>query len=98
MGVAILDAALRVLAGQGLESFTVAKVAAEAGTTKATVYSRYSTRMELIGAALAHLRVDDAEAPVGSSVAELAGLLDDMVRQYRRVGGFSIVGSCLAAE
>jgi hypothetical protein len=63
MGVAILDAALRVLADQGLESFTVAKVAAEAGTTKATVYSRYSTRMELIGAALAHLRVDDAEAP-----------------------------------
>jgi AcrR family transcriptional regulator len=37
---AILEATLRVLAGQGLENFSVAKVAAEAGTTKATVYSQ----------------------------------------------------------
>jgi AcrR family transcriptional regulator len=95
---AILDAALRVLAGQGLENFSVAKVAAEAGTTKATVYSRYPTRMALIGAALEHLRIEDGPEPAGDIRTELAQLLDRMVAQYQRVGGMSIVGSCLAAE
>lgn len=95
---AILDAALRVLAGQGLENFSVAKVAAEAGTTKATVYSRYPTRMALIGAALEQLRVEDVPEPAGDVRTELTRLLDRMVAQYRRVGGMSIVGSCLAAQ
>lgn len=95
---AILDAALRVMAGHGLENFSVAKVAAEAGTTKATVYSRYPTRMALIGGALSHLRLADGPEPAGDVRIDLTGLLDHMVAQYRRVSGFSIVGSCLAAE
>ncbi|MEU7815314.1 TetR/AcrR family transcriptional regulator [Pseudonocardia sp. NPDC049154] len=94
----MVEAALRVLAGQGLESFSVAKVAAEAGTTKATVYSRYPNRMALIGAALAHLRVEDLPEPVGDVRRELIQLLDHMAAQYERIGGMSIVGSCLAAE
>lgn len=87
-----------MLAGQGLENFSVAKVAAEAGTTKATVYSRYPNRMALIGAALAHLRIENVPEPVGDVRRELIQLLDHMVTQYERIGGMSIVGSCLAAE
>lgn len=98
MDKAICEAALRVLAGHGLENFSVAKVAAEVGTAKATVYSRYPTRTALMGAALAHLRVEDPPEPVEDVRVDLARLLNHMVTQYRRVGGLSIVGSCLAAE
>lgn len=98
MDRAVLEAAVRVLADQGLDNFSVAKVAVEAGTAKATVYSRFPSRMALIGAALAHLRVENVPGPTGDLRDDLIALLEHMVDQYERVGGMSIVGSCLAAE
>lgn len=52
---AILDAALRVLAADGYGNFTMGAVIAQAGTSSATLYRRWQTKNELVGAALATL-------------------------------------------
>lgn len=52
---AILDAALRVLAVDGYGNFTMGAVIAQAGTSSATLYRRWQTKNELVGAALATL-------------------------------------------
>jgi AcrR family transcriptional regulator len=50
---AILDAALAVLGEQGYAAFTMAAVIARAGVSSATLYRRWATKKELVGAALA---------------------------------------------
>ncbi|MET7690400.1 TetR/AcrR family transcriptional regulator [Streptomyces sp. NPDC005483] len=94
----ILEAAIRVLAAEGLEGFSVAKVAAEVSTAKATVYSRFPTRMALIGAALTHLRIDNVPEPTDDVRSDLVELLEHMTADYERIGGLSLTGSCLATE
>ena len=96
--VAVLDATIRLLATEGVARTSMDKVAAAAGVSKVTVYSRWPSKGELIGAALAHLRLGRVPEPVGEVRADLIALLEAMRDQYVEVGAMSILGTCLADE
>lgn len=76
----------------------MANVAATAGVSKVTVYSRWSSKSELIGAALGYLQLGHIPAPTGDVRADLIAMLRAMRMQYNAVGGMSIIGSCLIDE
>lgn len=81
-----------------LDRMSMDRIAAEAGVSKVTVYARWSSRVELIGAALSHLQLDQAPPQTGHLRTDLVALLRAMREQYDRVGGMSIIGSCLVTE
>ena len=95
---AVLDATVRLLATEGVARTSMDRVAAAAGVSKVTVYSRWPSKGDLIGAALAHLRLGRVPEPVGEVRADLVALLEAMREQYTEVGAMSILGSCLADE
>jgi AcrR family transcriptional regulator len=95
---AVLDATVRLLAAEGVAGTSMDKVAAAAGVSKVTVYTRWPTKNDLIGAALAHLRLGRPPQPVGEVRADLVALLEAMREQYAEVGAMSILGTCLADE
>jgi len=95
---AVLEATIKVLALEGVAGTSMDRVAAVAGVSKVTVYTRYPSKSALIGAALRHLQVDHVPDLTGDTRADLVALLAAMQRQYDEVGGMSIIGSCLAAE
>lgn len=95
---AVLDATVRLLATDGVARTSMDKVAAAAGVSKVTVYTRWATKNALIGAALAHLRLGRVPEPTGAVRADLVALLDAMREQYTEVGAMSILGTCLADE
>jgi AcrR family transcriptional regulator len=94
----VLDATVRLLASRGVARTSMDEVATAAGVSKVTVYTRWATKNELIGAALAHLRLGRVPEPVGAVRADLVALLEAMREQYVEVGAMSILGTCLADE
>lgn len=66
----VLSATLQVFAEAGYAGLTVDAVAARAGVNKTTVYRRWPTKAELLGAALLSLRADDPEPPDTGSLRE----------------------------
>ncbi|NKQ56989.1 TetR/AcrR family transcriptional regulator [Amycolatopsis sp. K13G38] len=98
ISVAVLEATIKVLARDGVDRMSMEAVAAEAGVSKVTLYARFRNKTGLIGAALAHLRVDHVPARTGDTRADLVALLKAMRRQYDEVGGMSIIGSCLVSD
>lgn len=96
--VAVLEATIKLLAVEGLAGMSMDRVAGEAGVSKVTVYTRWRSKTELIGAALNHLQVDEAPPAAGTVRDELIAHLNLMRRQYDEVGGMAIVGNCLADE
>lgn len=96
--VAVLDAAVKVLAAEGLAGMSMDRVAAAAGVSKVTVYTRWRSKAELVGAALSHLQVDQVPESSGRVRDDLVALLDAMRKQYDEVGGMAIIGTCLADE
>lgn len=95
---AILDATLVLLARSGVRGTSMEKVAAEAGVSKVTIYSRYSSKADLIGSALAHLRIGDLPSTTGDTEDDLVAMLEAMRRQFAETGGLHIVGTCLTSE
>ena len=77
---AIAEAALDVLADQGIAGFSVEAVAQRAGVGKATVYRRYAGRDEVLGAALDYLRDDLPAAPPLGSARERLELVLESIR------------------
>lgn len=96
--VAVLDATIRLLGSVGLRGLSMDRVAATSGVSKVTVYTRWGSKYELIGAALAHLQLGDIPEPTGSLRDDLIAHLAAMRRQYDEVGGMAMIGSCLADE
>jgi AcrR family transcriptional regulator len=77
---AIIDAALELFAERGVEGVCVEAVAARAGVGKATIYRRWTSKEDLLIAALGSLKSPMAD-PQGATVREdLAELLDVMLR------------------
>lgn len=77
---AILDATLALLAEHGLEGVTMEAAAARAGVSKATIYRRWPSRIEMIGAAFASV---DREV----RIVETGNVRDDLVAvvgEFRR--------------
>lgn len=95
---AVLDATVRLLATEGVARTSMDKVATAAGVSKVTVYTRWATKNDLVGAALAHLRLGRVPEPGGDVRADLVALLEAMREQYVEVGAMSILGTCLADE
>ncbi len=95
---AVLDATVALLASEGVARMSMDRVAAAAGVSKVTVYSRWPSKGELIGAALAHLRLGRVPEPAGEVRTDLIALLEAMREQYVEVGAMSILGTCLADE
>ena len=77
---AIIDATLELFAERGVEGVCVEAVAARAGVGKATIYRRWSSKEDLLIAALGSLKSPLPE-PRGESVRDdLVLLLEAMVR------------------
>jgi AcrR family transcriptional regulator len=68
---AILAAALRLLAVDGARAFSMEAVAAEAGVGKTTVYRRWASKAELVGAGIELLRPPGPPEDSGSFEADL---------------------------
>src|SRR5882724_3495319 len=66
----VLSATLEVFAEQGYAGVSVEAVAARAGVNKTTIYRRWPTKAELLGAALFSLRDEEPEAPNTGSLRE----------------------------
>jgi AcrR family transcriptional regulator len=72
----VLAAALSAFAEHGYAGLSIEGVAARAGVNKTTVYRRWPTKAELLGAAFLTLRDDDPEPPdTGSLSADLLEIL-----------------------
>ncbi|WP_396277397.1 TetR/AcrR family transcriptional regulator [Glutamicibacter creatinolyticus] len=70
----ILTCAQQVLAEQGFAQFTMDEVAARIGASKATVYRRWSSRTELLAAAISSLEWNTAAPDTGSLREDLIQL------------------------
>jgi AcrR family transcriptional regulator len=77
---AILDAALRSLVDAGYAGTSIEGVAARAGVAKTTIYRRWPSKEALLAAALRTLNESLSIPDTGSVRADLAGLLDQFVR------------------
>lgn len=76
---AILEAAIELFAETGYQGFTVEAVAARAGVGKATVYRRYSCKVELIAAACRAYSDLGREPPdTGTFRTDLRAVLDSL--------------------
>ncbi|MGR2751928.1 TetR/AcrR family transcriptional regulator [Agromyces arachidis] len=72
----VLDAALAELAAKGFAAFSIASVAAAAGTTRPAVYRRWPDKTALVVDAVAHLAEVDPPAQSGDPFADLVGELE----------------------
>jgi AcrR family transcriptional regulator len=73
----VLSATLEIFAEQGYAGLSFEAVAARAGVNKTTIYRRWPTKPELVGAALVSLRGEDPEPPdTGSLPTDLLVVLE----------------------
>lgn len=95
---AILDATRRQLAAVGYARMSVDAIAAEAGTTKPTIYRRWPSKEALAVAALAGWPAEEAPAPRGDTLEDLKAALRDFRRALLRPDGMAMIGTVLAEE
>jgi AcrR family transcriptional regulator len=96
---AILDAALAEMARVGYTRMTVSAVAAAAGTTKPTVYSRFASKELLATSAIARMRRRTPRPKLSGDVrADLVAELRLFRAGALRPFGMSMLGSVLAEE
>lgn len=91
----VLDVTRRHLAAHGYEAMSLVAIAAEAGTTRQSVYRRWPSKAELATAAIEALAAADP-AEVGDD--HLAALTSELRRFQRGIGrhdGISMVGTML---
>lgn len=94
---AILEAAWRLLGELGYGRLTMERIAQEAGVGKPTLYLRYSSKAEVVGAAFMRARLERAPEPTGDLGADVAAQLDH-IRAVMDGVGMGLVGTCLAEE
>jgi AcrR family transcriptional regulator len=77
---AILDATLDVYGECGFDGMSVDAVAARAGVSKATIYRRYESKLELVTAAMYHVAETRKQIPdTGSLVGDLRAVMHNLV-------------------
>ncbi len=92
-GVAILDAAMRLLADGGLTAFTTDRLAAEASVSKSSIYRRWPDK-KAIFLALMHQWASRAEVEDhGALVPELDQWFADRQRVYNESGFRQVAAS-----
>ena len=81
---AILDAALAVLAEQGYAGLTMAAVIERSGVSSATLYRRYTTKIELVTAAIAALLPQPVDTDTGSFEGDLTAFIRHVAQSIER--------------
>ncbi len=94
----ILQAALRLLAEQGYSRMSLDAVAAESGSSKPTIYRRWSSKADLATAALNTIQLSEPPVDTGSTVGDLTRTLENFSLSLLRPNGMSLIGTVLAEE
>ena len=81
---AILDATLAVLAEQGYAGLTMAAVIERSGVSSATLYRRYTTKIELVTAAIASLLPQPVDTDTGSFEGDLGAFIRHVAQSIER--------------
>jgi AcrR family transcriptional regulator len=81
---AIRRATLELLRSEGFGSLTMASVAARAGVSTATLYRRWSSKVDLIVGALAAQSAELTVPDTGSLEGDIRAVLSDFLRARRR--------------
>ena len=79
----IIAATLRLLGRDGFDRTSIEAVAAEAGVTRATVYRRYPTKVDMVTAAVCSL----AEAVEPSGCPDIRTTLTELLRRFAECVG-----------
>ena len=96
--LAVIQATQRNLASNGYHRMSVDAIAAEAGTTKATVYKRWSSKADLATAAVSAFIEQETPPETGSARGDLVSYLDLFRQRIEQDQGMGIVGALLAEE
>jgi AcrR family transcriptional regulator len=94
----ILQATLRRLAEEGYSRMSLDAIAAEAGTTKPTIYRRWPGKEALAVAALEQLQSHQQPVPTGATREDLVALLRDFRAKLLRPNGMAMIGTLLVEE
>jgi AcrR family transcriptional regulator len=94
---AILDATERSLANRGYEAMTMDQVAAAAGVSKPTIYLRYGSKAELVGAMIDRLE-PPLPAPSGSSARQDLVKLIELEEEWVDRHGLRLVAAVLLEQ
>jgi AcrR family transcriptional regulator len=93
---AILDATIELLARDGFARTSIEQVAARAGVGKTTIYRRWSSKVDLVIAALSR-RGGDRPVPTEGSVRErLTQLIEDLCMSVRRDPAKGVLAALVA--
>ncbi len=96
---AILRATLKLLTDRGYAGMSVEGVASKAGVGKTTIYRRYSSKEELVAAALGALRDDLGPLPdTGDIRSDIVEMILQNRRALQRGPGFALIGALLVEE
>ncbi|MEZ5402093.1 MAG: TetR/AcrR family transcriptional regulator [Bryobacteraceae bacterium] len=94
----ILEATLRLLAEEGYVRMTLDSVAASSGASKTTIYRRWSSKADVVTAALRTLQLSEPPVDTGAVPGDLAAILVNFRRSLLRPNGMALVGTVLAEE
>jgi AcrR family transcriptional regulator len=89
---AILHAALILLVQDGLEGMTIEGIAAQAGVGKTTIYRRWSTREEVVAAALRTLSAEIEIPDTGSTRDDLVAMMRELQRTMMNATVGAMIG------
>jgi len=85
---AILDATLQLLVEDGFDGMSIEAVAARAGVGKATIYRRWSSKRDLVAAALSSIDEEIRVPDTGNTREDFVAL----VRDFARVSLSTVLG------
>jgi AcrR family transcriptional regulator len=89
---AVMYVALEHLAKHGIGGFSIAAVAAEAGTTRPAIYRRWNGKIELLIAAVAWLAVTEPPVRTGAPYADLVREMEHFRHCISDIGAISLAG------
>ena len=95
---AVLAQSRRMLAEVGYEAFSMAAVAAAAGTTRQALYRRFSSKADLATAAVASMAVEGGRVDTADPFADLVQELRHFQRGVSRPNGVSLIGTMLLSS
>ena len=95
---AVIRSTQRNLATHGYHRMSVDNIAADAGTTKATIYKRWSSKADLATAAVAAMIEKEPPPDTGTTLGDLIKYLNIVRARIEENYGMGIFGALLAEE
>lgn len=94
----ILEATLRLIASEGYARMSMDRIASEAGVSKPTIYLRYDSKEDLVTAALAYLRIEQAPGINNDVRSDLIEQMRHFRHTFDELSGMSMLGTVLMEE